>query len=120
MLLYIAIGVGVFLVLLVAFIASRPSELHVERTAVVHAPADVVHGVINDLRQWGRWSPYDSRDPNMKKTYDGPAAGPGAMYLWNGNSQVGEGKLTILESKPGELVKMRLQMGRPFTCDNLP
>lgn len=113
-----------FLVLLVAIaglviaVATRPDSLHVERTAQVNAPPEVVYAIINDLHQWKLWSPYDKRDPEMKVTYDGPESGPGASYAWDGNSDVGAGKMTIVESKPGELVAMKLQFSRPFECNN--
>ena len=114
----IGIVVLVLVVALLAFIATRPSGFHIERSAQVNAPADVVHSIINDLRQWEKWSPYDKRDPAMKKTFEGPSAGPGAKYAWSGNNQVGEGRMTILESKPGELVSMKLEFIRPFTGTN--
>ena len=118
MFLYISIGVAVFLLALAAFIASRPADYRVERSATVSAPPDIVFGIINDLHQWSLWSPYDHRDPNMKKTYSGPDAGPGAGYAWNGNKDVGEGRLDIVDSKPGELVTMKLEFTRPFACTN--
>jgi hypothetical protein len=118
MALYIGIGVAVFLVAFIAFIASRPTDYRVERSATVNASPDTVFAIINDLHQWGLWSPYDGRDPNMKKTYSGPDAGPGAGYAWNGNKDVGEGKLTIVSCKPGELVTMKLEFTRPFVCTN--
>jgi Polyketide cyclase / dehydrase and lipid transport len=114
----IGIGVLVLVALVLAYIATRPGSCHIERSAQINAPADVVHSIINDLRQWGKWSPYDKRDPAMKKTFEGPSAGPGASYAWNGNNQVGEGRLTILQSKPGELVSMKLEFTRPFACNN--
>ena len=89
-----------------------------ERTHQVKAPSSVVYSIINDLHQWDRWSPYSQLDPEMKKTYEGPDSGPGASYAWNGNDQVGEGKLTIMESKPDEFVKMDLRFTRPFECQN--
>jgi hypothetical protein len=116
--LYIGGGVLVLILLLVIYISTRPTDFRVERSAQVDAPAGVIHAIINDLSQWQRWSPYDKRDPNMKKTLEGPPTGPGASYTWNGNNQVGEGRMTITESKPGELVAMRLQFSRPFKCDN--
>ena len=115
---YIAVAVLVLIVAVIAFIATRPAYSRIQRSAKIDAPADVVFSIINDLRRWGEWSPYDKRDPNMKKMFEGPSAGPGAVYTWNGNSQVGEGRLTIVESKPGELVSMRLEFSRPFKCDN--
>jgi Polyketide cyclase / dehydrase and lipid transport len=115
---YIGVAVLVLIVAVIAYIATRPTDSRIQRSAQINAPAEVVFSIINDLRRWGEWSPYDKRDPNMKKTFEGPSAGPGAVYTWNGNSQVGEGRLTIVESKPGELVSMRLEFSRPFKCDN--
>jgi hypothetical protein len=116
--LYIGIAILVLVVLLVVFIATRPTTFRIERTAEVNAPSDVVFSIVNDLHRWGQWSPYDKRDPKMKKTFDGAATGPGAIYAWNGNKHVGEGRLTIVESKPGELVSMKLEFFRPFACTN--
>ena len=114
----IAIVVVLLFVALVIFIATRSNTLHVERSALINAPADVVFGIINDLHQWGLWSPYDKRDPNMQKTFEGASVGPGASYAWNGNKEVGEGRLTIVDCTPGELVTMRLEFTRPFACQN--
>ncbi len=111
---YTAIAVLAVLLALVAFIATRPPNLRVERSAQVDAPVDVVFSIINDLHQWGRWSPWDKRDPEMKKIYAGSESGPGAIYTWNGNKNVGEGRMTILESTPGELISMKLEFLRPF------
>jgi hypothetical protein len=118
MFLYVGIGVLVFLVALIAFIACRPSVFHVERTATVNAPPETVFAIINDLHQWALWSPWEHLDPNMKKTYSCPEAGVGASYAWNGNKNAGEGKLTISESKPGARVAMNLEFIRPFACQN--
>jgi len=115
----VGIGVVVFVMIAaLALIAARPADFRIERSAQIDAPRDVVFSIINDLRQWGDWSPYDKRDPNMKKTFEGGSAGPGASYAWNGNNQVGAGRLTIVESKPGELVSMKLEFSRPFKASN--
>ena len=115
------IGIGVVVLLIIAalaFIATRPADFRIERSAQVDAPRDVVFSVINDLRRWSEWSPYDKRDPNMKKTFEGASSGPGAIYTWGGNNQVGQGRMTIVASKPGELVSMKLEFSRPFKCTN--
>jgi hypothetical protein len=109
---------AVIIVALAAYISTRPDDYRVERSAHINAPRDVVFSIINDLRQWGSWSPFEKRDPNMKKTFEGPSSGPGAIYEWNGNSDVGEGRLTIVDTKPGELVTMKLEFSRPFKCTN--
>lgn len=117
---YITIAVVVVLlfVALIIFIATRSDTLHVERSALINAPADVVFAIINDLHQWSLWSPYDKRDPHMQKTFEGAPVGPGASYAWNGNKEVGAGRLTIVDCTPGELVTMRLEFTRPFACQN--
>jgi hypothetical protein len=116
---FIAIAVVTLLILgALGFIATRPAEFRIERSAKINAPRHVVFAIINDLREWGRWSPYEKYDPNMKKAFEGPSSGSGASYSWNGNNQVGEGRLTIVESKPDELVSMKLEFSRPFKCTN--
>jgi uncharacterized protein YndB with AHSA1/START domain len=115
----IVIGVlALVIIAALAFIATRPAKYRIERSAQIDARPDVVFSIINDLRRWDEWSPYDKRDPNMEKTFEGPSSGPGASYCWNGNNQVGEGRLTIVESKPGELISMKLEFSRPFQCAN--
>jgi len=74
--------------------------------------------VVNDFRQWDAWSPWSKLDPAMKKTLEGPAEGVGAIYRWSGNDEVGEGSMTLLESKPGEKVGIKLEFLRPFAGVN--
>lgn len=105
-------------IVLALIIVTRPDTYRVERSCPVHATADVVFRIINDLKQWRRWSPYDHRDPDMKVTWSGADLGPGAIYEWSGNKQVGEGRLTIVDSKPHEYVAMKLEFSRPFQCEN--
>jgi hypothetical protein len=115
---YIGIAIAVLIIALLVFIATRPADFRIERSAQMNASGDAIFSIINDLQQWGRWSPYDKRDPAMQKMYGGPPTGPGATYIWNGNNKVGEGQLTIVESKPGQLVSMKLDFTRPFKCSN--
>jgi hypothetical protein len=73
---------------------------------------------VNDFHNWEAWSPYAKRDPAMKKSYEGPSAGTGAVYAWNGNSEVGEGRTTITESRLNKLVRIQLDFVRPFAGTN--
>lgn len=121
MLQYVLIGAGVLVglvLLLVAFAALRPSGLRVERSARIAAPPEAVFEQINELRNWEAWSPWAKRDPNMRMTYDGPPSGPGASYHWRGNREVGEGRMTITDSLPGELVRFRLDFLKPIRGTN--
>ncbi len=103
---------------LAVFIAMQPNDFKVSRTVTMAVPADVVFEQVNDLHNWEAWSPYDKRDPAMVKTYKGEPKGVGASYHWNGNSEVGEGTSTIIESRPNELVRLRLDFERPFAGTN--
>jgi hypothetical protein len=73
---------------------------------------------VNDFHKWRAWSPWEERDPDMERTYDGPAAGEGAKYAWAGNGDVGEGKMTITESRPGELIRIKLEFLKPMSATN--
>ena len=116
MILKILIAIAVIVVVLVVVIATRPSEFRVERTATVSAPAPVVFAQVNDFHKWDAWSPYAKRDPGMKKTFEGAPAGVGAIYTWSGNHEVGEGRTTIIESRPSELIRVKLEFVRPFAA----
>ena len=115
----ILIGVAGVVVLFVAVVATRPSAYHVERKLEVAAPADLVFGVLNDLHQFAGvlvlfGSPWEKLDPNMQKTFEGPAAGVGQSYAWSGNREVGKGKMTIEESVPGQKVGIKLEFVEPM------
>jgi hypothetical protein len=114
----ILIGVAGVLVLFVAVVATRPSPYLVERKLEVAAPAELVFGVLNDLHQFASvlvlfGSPWEKLDPNMQKTFEGPAAGVGQSYAWSGK-KVGKGKMTIEESVPGQKVGMKLEFVEPM------
>ena len=113
------VGLLIAVVMVVLIIASmKPNTVHYERSAVLSAPADVVHGLINDFRAWEPWSPWEKLDPNVQRTYGGAALGEGATYHWLGNKNVGEGKMTIVESVPGKLVRIKLEFIKPLAATN--
>ena len=89
----IGIAVGLIVAGLTGYIASRPSQFRVSRSRTVAAPAPVVHGLVNDFHKWQQWSPWERLDPALKRDYTGAAAGPGSVYFWSGNRQVGEGRI---------------------------
>jgi len=73
---------------------------------------------VNDFHNWEAWSPWAKGDPAMKKAYEGAPAGTGAISTWAGNSEVGEGRTTIVESRPNELIRITLEMFKPFAATN--
>jgi hypothetical protein len=110
----ILIAGAAILVVLVAVIATRPSEFREERSATMSAPSPVVFAPVNDIHNWEAGSPYAKRDPGMKKSFEGAPAGVGAKYAWSGHHELGEGRTTIIESRPSELIRVELEFVRPF------
>ena len=102
------------LVLLLIVIALQPADYRVTRSTVVAAPAAVLFEQVNDFHKWEAWSPWAKLDPAMKTTYEGSAAGPGAVYTWTGNDKVGEGRMTILTNHPSDSIGIQLEFIRPF------
>ena len=118
MLVKILIAVVIVVLGLAAFIATRPGEFEVSRSATFAAPAGAVFAQVDELRKWQAWSPWAKKDPQMKQTYEGPPAGTGAVTSWMGNKDVGEGRMTIVDSRPGELIRFKLEFLKPFAATN--
>jgi len=114
MLIKTLIALTVVVVAFAAIVAMQPSEFQVSRTATIAAPAPAVFAEVNDFRKWRAWSPYDELDPAMKRIYTGAPAGAGASYAWVGNSQAGEGRATIIDSRPNDLIRIQLDFVKPF------
>lgn len=114
----ILIGVAAVVALFLIFVALQPAAFRVARTASIKAPASAIFPHMNDMRAWLAWSPWEQVDPTMKRTYEGAATGAGSVYSWAGNKNVGEGRCSILESRPNELVKMKLEFFKPFAATN--
>ncbi|MFA6239945.1 MAG: SRPBCC family protein [Candidatus Hydrogenedentales bacterium] len=112
----ILIAVVVLVVGVVVLVASRPAEFRVTRSATIAAPPSVVFAQVNDFRNWKGWSPWEKRDPAMKSTHEGASTGAGAAYSWVGNKDVGEGRMTIVESKPDEFIRIKLEFFKPMAA----
>lgn len=110
----VGLGLVVVVVAFAGFVATRPSTFRVERSMEIAAPADAVFPFVNDFHQWDAWSPWEKLDPAMKKTFEGPGAGAGAIYAWTGNDEVGKGRMTITDSRPHERVGIKLEFIEPW------
>lgn len=114
---YLLIALALFVVLIVAacvVVALQPAEFGIQRSTRIAAPADKIFPLVNDLRAWDTWSPWSKLDPNAQVTLSEPAVGKGAKISWNGNDQVGEGSMTVVESRPAELVALEQTFVRPM------
>jgi hypothetical protein len=96
----------------------QPGEFRVTRSATMPAPAVAVFPHVNNLRSWEAWSPWARLDPTAKSSFEGPDAGNGASMAWAGNNKVGEGRMTITESRPDEMVRIRLEFLKPMKATN--
>ena len=112
----ILVGLVVIIAILVVVIMLQPATYQVERSTTINAPAAVVFAQVNDFHKWNGWSPWAKLDPAMKHTFEGAPAGTGAGYSWAGNKEVGEGRMTIIDSHPSDLVKIKLEFLKPFAA----
>lgn len=113
----ILVCLGVALLMLLAYAATRPAEFRVERRVRIAAPADKVWPLVSELRAFNRWNPYERKDPLIKSAYSGAAAGVGSRYDWD-SKEVGSGSLEITGQQPGRAVQMKLDFVKPFEAHN--
>ena len=110
----ILLAAALVVLALVAVVAMQPASYTVTRSAAINAPPEQVFPLVNDFRAWDQWSPWAKLDPDMKAAYYGADSGTGAIYAWSGNDDVGEGRMTILESHPYRHIQIKLEFLKPF------
>jgi uncharacterized protein YndB with AHSA1/START domain len=116
MLVKVLVALAVIVAGALVVVATRPAEFRVTRTGTIAAPPATVFAQVNDFHKWEAWNPWGKLDPAMKESYEGAPAGVGAVYTWTGNSQVGEGRMTITESRPNELIRIKMEFLKPFAA----
>ncbi len=111
--------VALLIVGLLGFAATKPNSFEVRRSVRINATADTIFSYLNDFRQWDRWSPWANKDPDMDKAASGSETGVGSIYEWNGNKDVGQGRMEITESNPATDLSIRLEFLKPFKATNV-
>jgi len=114
----IAIAIVVVIAAILIYAATRPDTFRVERTATMKAPPDRIYAVLSDFQKWGAWSPWEKKDPAMKRTFGATTSGVGAKYAWEGNKDVGRGSMEIVEATPPSRLKLKLDFIEPFEAHN--
>lgn len=104
---------------ILVYAALQPDTFRVSRTASIKAPPEKIYPLIDDFRNWPAWSPYEKKDPAMKRMLSGAPAGVGAVYAWDGNSDVGQGRMEIIETTPASKVAIKLDFLKPFEGHNM-
>jgi len=110
----ISFGLVALIVIFSMVVTLQPASYRILRSVKIAAPPATVFAEVNDFHNWDAWSPWAKLDPAMKTTFEGAASGAGSIYKWTGNKDVGEGQMTLLESKPNELVRIKLDFTKPF------
>jgi uncharacterized protein YndB with AHSA1/START domain len=112
----VVLAVAIAVVLILA--ATKPDTFSVRRAATVKAPPEKIFSLINDFHQWGTWSPWENKDPAMKRSYSGAESGKGAIYAWDGNKNVGSGRMEILDASQPSKIVIKLDFFKPFEAHN--
>lgn len=110
----LAAAIGILLVLALM----QPDSFTVQRSIEIKAAPDKIFPLVNDFAQWKTWSPWENKDPAMKRSMSPNTAGKGATYAWEGNKEVGQGKMEIVESTPPAKVGIKLDFLVPFEAHN--
>jgi len=114
----IAIVVVSLVAALLIFAATKPDTFRVERSISIEAPSEKIFAILNDFHLSQSWSPFEKKDPTMKRTFSGAASGKGAVYEFDGNKEVGKGRLTITDTAPPSKITIALDMVEPFEAHN--
>jgi uncharacterized protein YndB with AHSA1/START domain len=105
-------------VAVLVYAATKPDTFRVTRTASIKAPPEKIFALIDDFKQWPAWSPWEKKDPAMKRTFGAATSGKGAVYEWAGDKNVGSGRMTIADTAPPSKVAIKLDMLTPFEAHN--
>jgi uncharacterized protein YndB with AHSA1/START domain len=114
----VAAVIVIAIAVLAIYAATKPDSFTVQRAIVIKAPPEKIFALITDLHGWAAWSPYEAKDPAMKRTFSGAPSGKGAIYEWDGNNKVGQGRMEIIDAPPPAKVVIKLDFIRPFEGHN--
>ena len=118
MLTTIAIVIAAAIAIVLIYAATKPNTFRIARTAIIQAPPEAIFPLINDLRSHSAWNPFE-KDPNAKRNFSGAPVGKGSIYQWDGNRDVGAGRIEITDAAPPSRIVMKLDMRRPFKAHNI-
>ena len=114
----IAVVLAIVIAIVLILAATKPNTFGVRRATTVKAPPERIFPLINDFHQWGSWSPYENKDPAMKRSFSGAADGKGAVYGWEGNKNVGSGRMEIMDTSKSSKIVIKLDFFTPFEGHN--
>jgi uncharacterized protein YndB with AHSA1/START domain len=115
----VAIVIAVLIAGVLVFAATKPDTFKVQRAASIDAPPERIFAALNDFHRWDAWSPWEKKDPAMKRSFSGAPSGVGARYGWEGDKNVGQGSMEIAESVPPSRLAIKLAFIKPFEAHNM-
>jgi hypothetical protein len=115
----IAVVLAIAIAIVLVLAAAKPNTFSVQRGATMKAPPEKIFSLINDFHQWGSWSPWENRDPAMTRSFSGADRGRGAVYAWEGNKNVGSGRMEILDASTPSKIIIKLDFLKPFEAHNM-
>jgi hypothetical protein len=114
--------IGIIIVVAIAailiFAAMQPNSFRVQRSTTIKASPEKIFVAINDFHRWEAWSPWEKIDPAVKRSYSGTESGKGAVYAWEGNNEIGQGRMEIIESTPSSKLLVKIEFIKPFAAIN--
>jgi uncharacterized protein YndB with AHSA1/START domain len=114
----ITLIIGIFIGVILLYAATRPDTFRIERSTRIQAPPEKIFPLINGFHQWEAWSPWEKIDPALKRSYSGVDSGKGAVYGWQGNKDVDQGRMEIIESTPSSNLMIKIDFSQPFEAHN--
>jgi Polyketide cyclase / dehydrase and lipid transport len=114
----IFILIALVIIVILALAAKQPDDFSVTRTGSINAPASAIFPHVNNLHLWDAWSPWAKLDPQAKNSFEGPDEGINAKMSWSGNNKVGVGSMTVIESRPNDLIRFKLEFLKPMKATN--
>ena len=114
----VAVVLAIAIIIILGLASRKPDTFAVRRSVLVQAPAERIFPLVNNFHQWGGWSPWEHRDPAMKRSYSGAESGKGAVYAWDGNKNVGSGRMEILDASSPSKITIKLDFFKPFEGHN--
>jgi len=115
----VVIVIAVAVIAVLVYAATKPDTFRIQRAASIKAPPEKIFAVLNDFLRWETWSPWEKKDPAMKRTFSAVTSGEGAVYAWEGNRDVGQGRMEIAESVAPSKVAIKLDFVKPFETHNI-
>lgn len=117
MLKIIAIIIALLIAVVLIYAATKPDSFRIERSTTLKAPPEKISAYLTDFKQWAAWSPWEEKDLAMQRSFSGAASGKGAIYGWEGNKNIGTGRMEILDVQP-QKVTIKLDFFSPFEAHN--